>query len=177
MYLKQVCPTAPVILLRALTFVFIGSNNLLYGSSRLFCSCWSSDDRTYWSHLYSNTFQRVSNNLAEYVPGIIMLAWKFTYPRIHILSGSFFIDLKQVSSMLRNCSANSLLVIDEFGKGTSGNGFYHQSSSTWNPCVILTFGPRRSSFMRGYPVVSFEGNQWNQQHSQNFALFSLYRTV
>ncbi|GAA5961736.1 hypothetical protein JCM3765_000494 [Sporobolomyces pararoseus] len=36
-------------------------------------------------------------------------------------SSAFMIDLQQISYMLRNCTSRSLLIIDEFGKGTDSN--------------------------------------------------------
>jgi DNA mismatch repair protein MSH5 len=37
-------------------------------------------------------------------------------------ASAFTIDLQQVSYMLRNCTKRSLLLVDEFGKGTESTG-------------------------------------------------------
>jgi len=39
-----------------------------------------------------------------------------------VSAGSFFIDLKQLSRMMQHATPRSLLIIDEFGKGTAAFG-------------------------------------------------------
>ncbi|OJA09631.1 hypothetical protein AZE42_01410 [Rhizopogon vesiculosus] len=51
------------------------------------------------------------------------------------VQSAFMIDLNQVSLALRNCTANSLILLDEFGKGTVPAG----SFSSWCNSVILTY--------------------------------------
>lgn len=45
------------------------------------------------------------------------------YPR------TFMIDLSQVSIALRNATARSLILLDEFGNGTTPAGYYNSCSS------------------------------------------------
>jgi len=48
------------------------------------------------------------------------------------------IDLNQVSLALRNLTVRSLLIIDEFGKGTVSSGSFRQRlSSSHNPSLTL----------------------------------------
>ena len=46
------------------------------------------------------------------------------------------IDLNQVSLALRNCTARSLILLDEFGKGTAAAGSYYISESNTKTCLL-----------------------------------------
>jgi len=56
--------------------------------------------------------------------GITDKIYTRVYSRESISSGlsSFMIDLQQILTMVNNASKRSLLIIDEFGKGTAHNG-------------------------------------------------------
>lgn len=54
------------------------------------------------------------------------------------IQSAFMIDLQQIASSLRLATRRSLLIIDEFGKGTDSSGWSRSS----RPQIILTVLPR-----------------------------------
>ena len=50
------------------------------------------------------------------------------------------IDLNQVSYALRNCTARSLILLDEFGKGTLATGTFAYSASSSTIIISLSDG-------------------------------------
>ncbi|KAI6030817.1 DNA mismatch repair protein MutS [Pisolithus orientalis] len=55
------------------------------------------------------------------------------------VQSAFMIDLSQVSLALRNCTSRSLILLDEFGKGTisTGNGDLLSTDGLTNPDVVV----------------------------------------